>query len=74
LVAYVALYQNQSKVFESSPISATQELDAKSKALPLRFTVALATIPPGQYDCQITVLNATEQKATFWQAPVVVVP
>ena len=74
LVAYVALYQNQSRVFESSLISATHETDAKSKAVPLRFTVSLATIPTGQYDCQITVLNATDRKAAFWQAPVVVVP
>ena len=31
-------------------------------------------LPPGKYNCQITILNPTGQKAAFWQAPVVLVP
>jgi hypothetical protein len=49
-------------------------MDPKSKAVPLRFALSLDKLPPGQYDCQVTVLDPTTQKAAFWQAPVVLVP
>ena len=48
-------------------------IDARSKAVPLQFSVSLAKLPPGQYNCQVTVLDPTAQKAAFWQAPIVVV-
>jgi hypothetical protein len=34
----------------------------------------LDKLPPGQYDCQVTVLDPTGQKAAFWQAPIVIIP
>jgi hypothetical protein len=74
LVAYVSFYQGHVKAFETAPLAVTQGLDAKSKALPLRFSVSLEKLPPGQYDCQVTVLDTTAQKAAFWQAPIVLVP
>ena len=30
-------------------------------------------LPPGKYDCQVTVLDPPGQKGTFWQAPIMVV-
>jgi hypothetical protein len=36
--------------------------------------VPLDTFPTGRYDCQVTVLNTTTQKAGFWRAPIVVAP
>ena len=30
-------------------------------------------LPPGKYDCQVTVLDPTGKKAAFWQAPVMLV-
>jgi hypothetical protein len=36
--------------------------------------LSLAKLPPGEYDCQVTVLNPASQKAAFWQAPVMLVP
>jgi VWFA-related protein len=74
LVAFVSFYQGQMKAFETSPIPVTQVLDTKSKALPLRFSLSLAQLPPGGYDCQVTVLDPTGQKAAFWQAPIVLIP
>ena len=74
IVAFVSFYQGQVKVFETVPLAAMQESDAKSKAVPLRFSLSLQKLPPGQYDCQVTVLDPTGQKAAFWQAPIVVIP
>ena len=42
--------------------------------VPLRCSVSLDKLPPGQYDCQVTVLDPTGQKANFWSAPIVLVP
>lgn len=73
MVAYVSFYQGHAKVFETTPIAAQQGLDPKSKALPLRFNFSLDKLTPGKYDCQVTVLDPTGQKAAFWQAPIVVI-
>jgi hypothetical protein len=74
LVAFVTLYHGQAKAFETSPISVTDGLDPKSKALPLRFSVPLGQLPPGQYNCQVTILDPKGQKAAFWQAPIMLIP
>ena len=74
VVAFASFYQGQVKVFETAPLAVTRGPDAKSKSVPLRFSLSLEKLPPGQYDCQVTVLDPTGQKAAFWQAPIVVIP
>ena len=74
LVAFVTFYRDDVKVFETQPLAVVDGMDARSKAVPLRFTIPLAGLPPGRYDCQVTVLEPTGQKAAFWRAPVVIVP
>jgi hypothetical protein len=49
-------------------------MDPKSKAVPLRFGLALDQLATGHYTCQVTVLDPAGEKAAFWQAPIVVVP
>jgi hypothetical protein len=61
-------------VYESAPEAIVPGVDTKSKAVPLRFTISLDKIPAGQYDCQVTVIDPTGAKASFWQAPIVVIP
>jgi hypothetical protein len=74
LVAFVTFYRGQVKAFETPPLAVTEGLDAKTKAVPLRFSLSVEQLPPGQYDCQVTVLDPTGQKAAFWQAPIVLIP
>jgi VWFA-related protein len=74
LVAFVTFYRGQTKSFETPPLPVTDGLDAKSKAVPLRFSIPLSKLPPGEYNCQVTVLDPGGQKAAFWQAPVMLVP
>jgi VWFA-related protein len=74
LVAFVSFYRGQAKAFETPPLPVTEGMDLKSKAVPLRFSLALGKLPPGKYDCQVTVLDPTGNKAAFWQAPVMLVP
>jgi VWFA-related protein len=74
LIAFVGFYRGQVRAFETAPLAVNDGMDPKSKAVPLRFALSLDKLPPGQYDCQVTVLDPTTQKAAFWQAPVVLVP
>jgi VWFA-related protein len=74
LVAFVTFYRGQTKAFETAPLAVTDGLDPKSKAVPLRFSLQLGKLPPGQYDCQVSVVDPTGQKAAFWQSPVMLVP
>jgi VWFA-related protein len=74
LVAFVSFYRGQVKAFETPPLAVSDGLDPRTKAVPLRFSLSVAELPPGQYECQVTVLDPTGQKAAFWQAPIVLVP
>jgi hypothetical protein len=74
LVAFVSFYRGPTKVLETPPLAVTEGLDPRTKAVPLRFTVSMADLPAGQYDCQVTVLDPTSRKAAFWRAPIVLVP
>jgi VWFA-related protein len=74
VVAFVSFYRGTTKVFETQPISVTPAAASRLGMIPLNFTIGLDQLPPGQYDCQVTVLDPTDQKGTFWQAPVLIVP
>jgi len=74
LVAYVTFYRGESKAFETAPLAVTEVPDPKSKAVALRFSLSLEKLPPGEYNCQVTVLSPDGQKAAFWQSPVMLIP
>jgi VWFA-related protein len=74
LIAFVSFYQNQTKVYETQPEEVTPTANTHLPTAPLNFTIDLSQLPPGRYDCQVTVLDPTSQKGTFWQAPIMVVP
>jgi hypothetical protein len=74
LVAFVTFYRGQTKVFETPPLPVSEGLTNKLKTVPLKFSLSLSKLPPGQYNCQVTVLDPTGQKAAFWQAPIMLIP
>jgi VWFA-related protein len=73
LVAFVTFYSGQTKVFETAPRSVTEGMNNRLKTMPLRFDLSLDPLPAGEYNCQVTVLDPSGQKAAFWQAPILVV-
>jgi hypothetical protein len=73
LVAFVTLYRGDVKAFETATRTVVDGLHPVTKAVPLRFSIPLADVSPGRYDCQVTVLSPDSQKAAFWRAPIVVV-
>jgi VWFA-related protein len=74
LMAYVSFYQGQTKVFETQPMEVTSAMSNSLKTMPLRFSIGLTALPPGDYDCQVTVLDPASQKTSFWQTPITLVP
>jgi VWFA-related protein len=74
LVAFVTFYRGQAKAFETPPLAVTEGLNNRLKTLPLKFSLSLEKLPPGEYNCQVTILDPDGQKAAFWQAPVMLVP
>jgi VWFA-related protein len=74
LIAFVSFYREKRKAFETPPMEVTEGLNNRLKTMPLSFNIAMNQLPPGEYECQVTVLDPTGQKAAFWQVPVMLVP
>ena len=74
LVAFVTFYKGQVKAFETAPLPVTEGINNRLKTVPLKFSLALGNLPTGKYNCQVTVIDPTSQKAAFWQTPVMLVP
>ncbi|MEX2271198.1 MAG: VWA domain-containing protein [Vicinamibacterales bacterium] len=72
IAAFVAFYRDGVKIFETDPVGVT-EGDPKLEALPIRLTVPLASLEPGGYECQVTVLDPAGERAAFWRAAMVIV-
>jgi len=73
MIAFVTFYRGQAKAFETPPIQVTEHLNNRLKTMPLKFNFPLQKLPPGEYLCQVTVIDAAGEKAAFWQAPVMLV-
>jgi VWFA-related protein len=69
---FVTLYRANVKMFETTPTTVVPSA-TRLGAMPLSFTLHIDRLPPGQYDCQVTVLDPRASKATFWRAPVLLI-
>ncbi len=73
LFAYVTLYQGGKKLFETPPESITPNPESRLGTMPLNFDLGLDQLPRGQYDCQVTIVDPSTNKAAFWHAPIMLV-
>lgn len=71
--AWVSFYRGDSKALETKAIAAAGALGRRLKTVPLRFHVPLGDLAPGEYLCQISVLDGGDGKAAFLRVPVMVV-
>jgi VWFA-related protein len=74
LFAFVSLYLADSKVFETPPAAVEPNPASRLGITPLTFSFALDRLPPGKYDCQVTVVDPSNQKTNYWRAPILLVP
>ncbi len=70
LFAFVSLYQGGKRLFETQPKSIVPDAASELGTMPLSFDIELDQLPRGVYDCQVTVLDPSTQKAAFWRAPI----
>ncbi|MGH9616668.1 MAG: VWA domain-containing protein, partial [Acidobacteriaceae bacterium] len=73
LFAYVTLYRDQKKALDTAPIAVMPEAGSRLGIVPLSFHVGLGKLAPGKYQCQVSVLDPAGHRATFWQAPIMLV-
>jgi hypothetical protein len=73
LTAFVTLYRGQTKVFETAPLTVKDDLSRAFRILPFQLRVPLQALPPGDYDCQVTVQDPATQKSVVKRYPITVV-
>ncbi|MEP7351877.1 MAG: VWA domain-containing protein [Acidobacteriota bacterium] len=74
MLATVTFFRGKTKAFETTPLEIKDGLNTQSKAVPVRFSVPLATLEPGRYTCQVLVLNPTTQKFAVQRTAIVLLP
>lgn len=74
LLAFVSFYRNGTRVFETQPMELSQGMNNSLRTIPVNFNISLDQLATGEYNCQVTVLDPSEQKSAFWRTPIVLVP
>ena len=74
VVANVSFFHGKTLAFQTEQLVVKDGLDKKTKALPIRFSLPLAKLQPGRYECQVSIMNPTEKKFSFTRAQIMVVP
>jgi hypothetical protein len=74
LMAFVTLYANGAEAFKTQPVAVTPNPATRLGVTPLSFDMSASSLKPGQYECQVTVLDPSTSKAAFWRAPIVIAP
>jgi VWFA-related protein len=72
LMAFVTLYSNGTEALKTQPIAVPPNPATRLGVTPFSFNVSAAGLKPGQYECQVTVLDPVTSKASFWRAPIVI--
>jgi VWFA-related protein len=74
LLAYVSLYRDGKKAFQSQPAAATPLPENRLGMTPFHFNLTLGDLVAGEYQCQVTVLDPSGHRANFWVNPIMIVP
>ena len=59
---------------QTRPLEVLPNADTRLGVTALRFSITPHDLAPGPYQCQVSVVDPLTSKATFWRAPVLVVP
>jgi hypothetical protein len=73
LIAFVSLYKDGEKAFESAPLAAMPEAGSKLGVTPFSFHLSLGSLAAGRYECQISVLDPAGKRVAFLLNPVMLV-
>ena len=64
--------QKGMKSFEAGPVMATEQVSTRPNATPVQLQVPLKGIAPGNYVCQLNIVDEAGRKFTFHRADVVI--
>lgn len=70
MVAYVTFYREGKKQLEARPVATTPPGTERLTPVPLNFSLDVHTLTPGDYDCQVSVLDPADGKSTFWRTAI----
>ena len=73
LIAFVSLYRQGKKAFESPSVAVAPPPESRLGVVPLNFQIELGNLAPGQYQCQVTVLDPSGHRVAFWVNPIMLV-
>jgi VWFA-related protein len=74
LFGFVSLYLGDNKILDTPPTAVVPNASSRLGTMPFSLSLSIDRLAAGQYDCQVTILDPTAQKATFWRAPILIVP
>lgn len=72
--ATVALYRDSKRVYQSVAVRANQIAANRTATLPVWLQLPLKEVQPGQYECQVNVIDEFGRKFAFPRTPVAVLP
>ena len=73
IIAFVSLYREGKKAFESTPIAVPPQAESRLGVTPFSFQIGLSGLAPGEYQCQVSVLDPAGHRVAFWVNPVMLV-
>jgi VWFA-related protein len=74
VAATLTLYRGATKAYESAPVRITQLAESRTKTVPFQFQLPLKDLGPGEYTCQLNVVDEVGGKFAFPRAPIVLLP
>jgi VWFA-related protein len=73
VIGFVSFYRGATRAYQSQPLEIKTAAADRLKTMSLSFAIALNALPPGDYICQLSILNPDGQRGAFWRAPVVLI-
>ena len=74
VAATLNLYRAGVKTYESAPVRITQMAASRMQTIPFEFQLALKDLAPGEYTCQINVVDEVGGKFALERSPLVLLP
>ena len=72
-MASLSFYQGGVKSFQTEAVHVKNVSASRQHAVPVEFEMALASLKPGKYMCQVNLVDEIGQKFAFSRAPMVLV-
>lgn len=73
LIAYIGFYRAGKLVHQTPPQDIATGRSGRAGAIPIRFSLPLAALPPAKYAIQVTVLDPAAHLANFWRSEILIV-